>query len=148
MRRAFIMVPVAALTVSFFGASIMGCGKKIDECNQIIKVINPVVEKVKAATADKKGDEGNKMFTDIATAEDGAAADLAKLTITTPELQKYSKDYQDMSKSIAASSRDLADALKGDDDTKRTDALKKFTDANEKEGPIVDGLNKFCTGGT
>jgi hypothetical protein len=121
---------------------------KVTECNQIIRVINPVVERIKDATQASAAEDGTKMFIEVAVIEEAAAADLAALHLTTPEVEKYSRDYQAMSREISTASRNLAAALKSDDDTKRSDALKRFTDANEKEGPIVDGLNKFCTGGT
>ena len=143
------------------------CGKKTEECNAVSGALNAQGEKIANAMKEKgDADETGKWMKDLAQAADGAAAEMAKITLTTPELQKFSSDYQTMCKEIASAARDGVAGFtavhamtekqkKGEEvkeaELKALDAKFKSMESGidsavNKESAIVDGINKFCGG--
>jgi hypothetical protein len=113
------------------------CSKKAPECDSITKTINPVANKLEktGAAMDKTEDPAVlvKSMNEMGQVCDGAAADLAKLPLTVPELQKFSTDYQGLMKDAAGAARstaDLAKTLAGADaaSTKNTKDIETTTD--------------------
>lgn len=125
-------------------AAAAGCSKKGPECESVIKIINPAAEKMKAANSGKaeKAEEHIKAMTETAKASEGAAADLAKLQLSLPELQKLSTEYQAMAKSVAGAARDMASALKSTEDASKQSekANKDLEAAATKHGAACGGV--------
>jgi hypothetical protein len=122
-----------------------GCGQsKITECNALIEVINKGVqslEKGQKASSDPSGVNDLKAMAD---AMDKVAVDAAGVKLTTPELQKYSTDYQNMAKEVGKAARDMAAAAEAKDPDKITAAQASMEKAVKQEDPLVDSINKFC----
>lgn len=93
---------------------VAGCSKKGPECESIVKVVNPAVEKLTSAGAVKadKAEEHIKAMNEVAQITENAAADLARLPLTMPELLKASADYQAMARDAAAAAREVGQAVK------------------------------------
>lgn len=127
MRRPLLLVAVLFVA---------GCGKKGPECESLVKVINPAVEKMNKATGVKqeKNDALIQQAKDIAGIASGTASGLAALPLTVPELKKFSADYQAMAKEISAAASTTADVLKrADEAAKASEKADKQTDeAGEK----------------
>lgn len=134
-----------AFLVASFGAP--ACSKKAPECSAFIDVINRDGEALKRASVPSaKGSSKEMAMTMRATADaaDKLAADVAKLSLTEPELQKISTAYQSMAKDAAGAARDLAgvlDKIVAVEATARTDAadpaLRSLMDASDK-------ATKYC----
>ncbi|AUX41359.1 hypothetical protein SOCE26_027700 [Sorangium cellulosum] len=143
MRIQFTLA--AALVALGLGAG--GCGQnKIAECNALIEVINKGVQSIdkgSKAGADQGGSNDLKVMAD---AMDKVAADAAQVKLTTPELQKFSGEYQAMAKDVAKAARDLAAAADANDAEKTNTAQAAIEKAIKQEDPLVDNINQFCQG--
>lgn len=149
--------------------AMVGCAdKKQEECQALVAAINPHVAAVgklsDSLTADTSLEVGAKTFQSMITEVEAGAADVKKLQIETPELKKFSEDYQKM---CADSSKAFGDMVAV---SKRVDAAQKAAATNPEaaqaelakvqtdaaaaeaamkkatapEDTIVDGINKFC----
>jgi ABC-type transporter Mla subunit MlaD len=134
--------------------AMIGCNKKGPECESIVQVINPSVEKLSQmaeAPSDKPEDNAKQLQT-MAKISASTAAELSKLTLTIPELQKFSTDYQSVSKDMSDATSSVADlitSLDKADPVAASDKLKAASDkmdaAEKRQVPLVEGLNKFCS---
>ena len=147
MHRRFGFI---LLSVGFFG-----CDKKIPECESIVKVISPSAERLKKVTAEPTDtpEQMTAQLQEIAKVSTETASELGKLKLTVPELQKFSTDYQSMAKDMADASTEVANLQKSFDSADALETAKKLKGSFEKmdsvqkrEGPLIDGLSKFCTG--
>ncbi len=118
------------IAVAVVALGLVGCSKKGPECSSVVAAVNPNTEKVKKATDNKseKIEDTIKSLNDIAAASESAAADLAKLQLTVPEIQKFSTEYVALCKETAAAAREMAQALA------TTEAASKATDKAAKDG--------------
>lgn len=143
MRYQVTIAAVVAAAGLFVSAS--GCGqKKLSECNALIDVINKGVqslEKGQKAGADQTGIGDLKA---MAEAMDKVAADAAAVKLETPELQRYSTDYQGMAKDVAKAAREMAGAVEAKDADKSNSAQAAMEKAVKQEDPLVESINKFC----
>lgn len=117
---------------------VAGCSKKGPECEAIVKVVNPAVEKLTRAAAVKaeRADEHIKAMGEVARITEGAAADLAKIPLTVPELRKASAEYQAMARDAAAAAREVGEAVK------RTE--EDVTTAEEGAKELEEGAQAFA----
>jgi hypothetical protein len=119
------------------------CSKKGPECDSITKTINPVANKLEktGAAMDKTDDPAVlvKTMNEMAQVCNGAAADLAKLTFTVPELQKFSTDYQALVKEAAGAAKSTADLFTG-----LVDAEKASTKNTKDIETSTERLTKAC----
>lgn len=125
---------------------IPGCGqKKINECNQLIEVINKGVESLnKASRASANDPSGTAEYKTMADTMDAVAADAAKVELTEPKLKELSGQYQTMAKSVAKAARELVTAADSQDFAKVNTAKAAVEKAVKEEDPLVDSINKFC----
>jgi hypothetical protein len=123
-----------------------GCGqKKINECNQLIEVINKGVDTLnKASKANPNDPSGTAEYKSMADTMDAVAADAAKVELTVPELKKLSQDYQAMAKEVAKAAREMVAAADSQDFAKVNTAKAGVEKAVKQEDPLVDSINKFC----
>ena len=138
----------ATLVLGIVGLA--GCNKKASECQLLIRTINPQVEKQQAISQRKvEGLEDVATVTaEISKVASETAEKLSALDITTPELKKFSADYQAMEKEFAASAQAAADGIKGGsvDVMKKLTAFDQSVDAaTKKEADLIEGVNKFCS---
>jgi chromosome segregation ATPase len=110
MTRTHLVTAGLALAVATAG--IFGCDKKAEECNTVIDKINASVDKLKKAEKAPSGEPEQmakdlKGYAQVAKAE---AAELAKIKVTTPELQKHVEEYQQMAQDVADSALAVAGA--------------------------------------
>ncbi len=138
-----------------FAVAFLGCDKKIPECESIVKVISPSSEKLKKAAAapTETPEQMTTQLLEIAKVSTETATDLAKLKLTVPELQKFSTDYQAMAKDMADASTEVANLQKkfesadaAETAVKLKSSFEKVDSVQKREGPLIDGLSKFCTG--
>ncbi|MBK9259343.1 MAG: hypothetical protein IPM54_05850 [Polyangiaceae bacterium] len=123
-----------------------GCGqKKINECNQLIEVINKGVESLnKASKANANDPSGTADYKTMADTMEAVAADAAKVELSVPELKKLSQDYQAMAKEVAKAAREMVAAADSQDFGKVNTAKAAVEKAVKQEDPLVDSINKFC----
>lgn len=122
-----------------------GCGQnKVSECNALIEVINKGVQSIEKGTKAGTDQGGSSELKAMADAMDKVAADAAQVKLTTPELQKFSGEYQAMAKDVAKAARDLATAADANDAEKSNAAQSAIEKAIKQEDPLVDNINKFC----
>lgn len=123
-----------------------GCGqKKINECNQLIEVINKGVDSLnKASKANSNDPTGTADYKTMADTMEAVAGDAAKVELTVPELKKLSADYQAMAKEVAKSAREMVAAADSQDFAKVNTAKAAVEKAVKEEDPLVDSINKFC----
>lgn len=143
MRTQFPFAALVAVLGLVAGAS--GCGQnKVSECNALIEVINKGVQSIEKGTK-AGGDQGKaEELKAMADAMDKVAADAAQVKLTTPELQKFSTEYQTMARDVAKAARELAAATEANDLDKRDAAHAAIDKAIKQEDPLVDSINKFC----
>lgn len=101
----------ASLSVT---VSVTGCGAKGAECSSFIGVINRDGEALRKASIPRPKASPMDMATTMratADAADTLAADVAKVSLTTPELKQISTDYQSMAKDAAGAARELGSVL-------------------------------------
>jgi predicted nucleic acid-binding Zn-ribbon protein len=67
-----------------------------------------------------------------------------KVALTTPELQKLSQRYVELTKYLATTARELAEAVDAVDVEKSTKLQGRMEEIVKKEDPLVEELNKFC----
>ncbi|WP_437680405.1 hypothetical protein [Sorangium sp. So ce131] len=143
MRIQFTLA--AALVALGLGAG--GCGQnKIAECNALIEVINKGVQSIDKGSKAGADQGGSSELKAMADAMDKVAADAAQVKLTTPELQKFSGEYQAMAKDVAKAARDLAAAADANDAEKTNTAQAAIEKAIKQEDPLVDNINQFCQG--
>ncbi|HSO00615.1 MAG TPA: hypothetical protein VLS89_20125, partial [Candidatus Nanopelagicales bacterium] len=122
-----------------------GCGQsKISECNALIEVINKGVQSLEKG---QKAGSDPTVAADLkamADAMEKVAGDASQVKLTIPELQKFSTEYQTMSKEVAKAARDMATAAEAKDPEKINAAQAAMEKAVKQEDPLVDGINKFC----
>jgi hypothetical protein len=121
--------------------SLSACSKRGPECDAIVKIINPAVEKLGRVGAAKvdRAQEHLKAMAEVAEITEGAAADLAKLPLTVPELKKTSADYQAMARDAAAAARAVGEAVKSTEASVTTaERLSKELEA------AAEALAKAC----
>ncbi len=134
-----VIVAVALLV------GVPGCGqKKINECNQLIEVINKGVDSLNKASRTNADPTGTTDYKTMADTMDAVANDAAKVELTVPELKKLSADYQVMAKEVAKSARELVAAADSQDFAKVSTAKAAVEKAVKQEDPLVDSINKFC----
>jgi len=123
-----------------------GCGqKKINECNQLIEVINKGVDSLNKASKTNSNDPtGTADYKTMADTMDAVAADAAKVELTVPDLKKLSQDYQAMAKDVAKAAREMVAAADSQDFAKVNTAKAAVEKAVKQEDPLVDNINKFC----
>ncbi len=88
--------------------------KKRAECHAVVAAINPNINKLKKAAANKGEDVTDliKVFDEIKEATQSAAYDLAKLDLTVPEIQKMAIAYLTLCEEGIAVAREMALALR------------------------------------
>ena len=122
-----------------------GCGqKKINECNQLIEVINKGVDSLNKASRMNADPTGTTDYKTMADTMDAVANDAAKVELSVPELKKLSGDYQVMAKEVAKAARELVAAADSQDFAKVNTAKAAVEKAVKQEDPLVDSINKFC----
>lgn len=129
------------LTAAVLVLGLAGCNKKVPECNSMVEVINPAVATISRASGAKseKGAEQAKSIREMADILQKTAGALAKLELTTPELKKFSSEYQAMCNDAAGSANKLAElVLAIDPKVKEAEELQKSLSA------AVDKFNAQC----
>ncbi|HMY17378.1 MAG TPA: hypothetical protein PKA58_13735 [Polyangium sp.] len=144
MHKESLMSCVIVGTALLFG--VPGCGqKKINECNQLIEVINKGVDSLNKASKSNSADPtGTTEYKTMADTMEAVAADAAKVELTVPELKKLSQDYQTMAKDVAKAAREMVTAADSQDFAKVNAAKANVEKAVKQEDPLVDSINKFC----
>jgi hypothetical protein len=145
MRHELIPLGVVVGAIAFASAS--GCGtKKITECNNLVNQINAGVASLEKGA--KQGGDPNDVagLKAMAEAMDKVAGDTAKVEVSIPELKKFSTDYQGMTKEVAKAFRDMAAAAEAKDMDKINAAQQALDKAVKQEDPLVENINKFCSG--
>ena len=113
-RVATRSLATLAALASLASLSVAGCGTKGAECSAFIGVINRDGEALRKASIPRpKASPKDTATTMRATADaaDTLAADVAKVSLTAPELKQISTDYQSMAKDAAGAARELAGVL-------------------------------------
>jgi hypothetical protein len=125
------------------------CGSKGADCRAMMKTINPQVEKQQALSQRETGklDDVGAVTGEIASLATETADALSKLELRTPELARFSADYQAMERELAGSAKGVSDAIAAGspDVLKRLQAFDVAVDGTAKrEAELVEGMNAFC----
>jgi predicted HNH restriction endonuclease len=129
---------VSFVLVSVF---LLGCSKKGPECDSLRLTINPAIDKLQKENAKdtKELDAASESALAKSKIYNDTATTLAKLTLTVPELKKFSSDYQTLAKENATTFQKGGKALKN---LKATIALSDIAQKNFKAS--MDGMKKGC----
>lgn len=128
-------------------ATLSACSAaKKNECGTLVNVINAGLEQLENGQQQRKNDPtGSVELRAMATVMDQAAQSAAQLSLSTPELKTLANRYEAMTKEIARTARELADAADKKDLDRLSKAQNALNDALKLEDPLVDELNKFCS---
>ncbi|MBM4359972.1 MAG: hypothetical protein FJ096_17855 [Deltaproteobacteria bacterium] len=127
--------------------ALAGCGpkKKIAECQAFVTSINEGVDRIhKAMGAPPEAGQSVAELRSLATEMDGVGKQTEKVALSLPELQKFSQRYLELTKDIATTARELADAVDAVDVEKSTKLQARMDEIVKKEDPLVEELNRFC----
>jgi chromosome segregation ATPase len=151
----------ASLLVALAASGLLGCDKKVEECNTVIDKINASVEKLKKAEKAPSGKPEEmakdlKAYAEVAKAE---AGELAKIEVTTAELQKYVDEYQTMAEEVAEAALEVATAsetlakmvgdlekIQKDWESKMKDVQEACTSPAGECGTVMKQMTKIPTG--
>ncbi|WP_438029084.1 hypothetical protein [Sorangium sp. So ce233] len=117
---------------------------KVTECNALIQIINEGIENLEMGSKAGADQGGSSELRAMAKVMDEVAADAAQVKLTTPELQKFSWEYQTMAKDVAKAARHLATAADANDAESSSTAQTAIEKAIGQEDPLVDKINQFC----
>jgi len=127
--------------------ALAGCGpkKKVEECQAFVGSINEGVDRIHK-TMGGTPDSGQSVaeLRALATEMDEVGKLSEKVALTTPELQKLSQRYVELTKDLATTARELAEAVDAVDVEKSTKLQGRMEEIVKKEDPLVEELNKFC----
>ncbi|MCC6526415.1 MAG: hypothetical protein IT373_27455 [Polyangiaceae bacterium] len=139
MPRPTILFTVAALA----GTTLAACqGKRIEECNALIGVINDEQQQVKPAQSQEPAD-----FERVAERLAETARRVADVSLTVEALREHRDAYQALVNDIAEVMRGAAQALR-DRDGKKLDAARTLErQVGEREDELVETINRYCAGG-
>ncbi|WP_437642297.1 hypothetical protein [Sorangium sp. So ce854] len=119
-------------------------GTKTAECNALIGVINEGVQNLEKGAEAGAGQDASGDLRAMADMMDKVAADAARLELTIPELQEFSREYQAMARDTARAARHLATAADANDVEGSNAAQAAIERAIGREDPLVDTINQFC----
>ena len=143
--RRFGGVRCVVVAVALLGLSACGPKKRIEECRAFVGAINEGVDKIhKSMGATPESGQSVAELRALALEMDGAAKLTEKVSLTTPELEKFSQRYLELTKDLATASRELADAVDAVDVEKSTKLQSRMEEIVKKEDPLVEELNRCC----
>lgn len=129
------------------GAAATACGpkKKVEECKAFVAAVNEGVDRVHKAmgTTPEAGQSVTELRT-LAAEMDAVGKQAEQVPLSLPELQKISQRYLELTKDIAMTARELADAVDAVDVEKSTKLQGRMDDVVKKEDPLIEELNRFC----
>jgi hypothetical protein len=129
------------------GLLLLGCSKKVPECNALIESMNDLGTKLAEAqkvtgNTDSKPEQVAAALRPFAAAAKGTGDKLAQGKMTVPEIKKIADDASKASLALGASAANMADAA---DKMKGMDAAGK---AVEEQHKVIDGaeaeIKKAC----
>ncbi|WP_437878149.1 hypothetical protein [Sorangium sp. So ce513] len=108
---------------------------KVSERNALVAVANNGVYSIEKGTKTGADQGGSGALRAMADAMDKVAADAALVKLTTPELKRFSSEYQAMAKDVAKAARDLAAAADANDAEKSNRAQAAIEKVIRQEDP-------------
>lgn len=144
-RRTFpgAWLPILGFAVALVG----GCGpkQKIAECQSFVTSINDGVDRIhKAMGATPEAGQSVAELRALATEMEAVGKQSESVTLSIPELQKFSQRYVELTKDIATTARELADAVDAVDVEKSNKLQARMDEIVKKEDPLIEELNRFC----
>jgi hypothetical protein len=137
--------PRIAALLLLLATSACGPKKKIEECKAFVTAVNDGVDRVhKAMGATPEAGQSVAELRALATEMDAIGKQAEAVPLSTPELQKLSQRYLELTKDIAMAARELADAVDAVDVEKSTKLQARMDDVVKKEDPLIEELNRFC----
>jgi hypothetical protein len=89
-----LLRPQCAVIAVTLCAATFGCSKKVPECNALVKQLNESSVTMQAATGGLAAKQGKESLDKLAATTKAETEKLAKVELTVPELQGFSKNYQ------------------------------------------------------
>ena len=122
------------------------CEGKVQECNKLITVINKNGEAIKSATAKmNEAKEDTKAIEEVATTMEKAADDIKAVEVKDEELNKFSKEYEEMLRNGAKAARDMVKAANDNDLPALTKAMGEISKVETTEANLVNKVNQYCS---
>lgn len=103
---------IAAWLVTGLCVTTLGCNKKIEECNALIKQLNDSSSAVQAQTTGLMTNpkEAEETLTKLASTTKEETAKIAAVELSVSELQGFSKEYQQMLDQMVSSATEMGKA--------------------------------------
>jgi hypothetical protein len=139
---------VSVSLVTLIGALTVGCGEsKVSQCNRLIEVANNAVTEVQSVTSAVNPADPESL-NQIAQTAQTAADNMTAIEVEDETLQGFQTRFIDMYTATSAASTKIYEALKAQDNATAQTALQELQTATAQEGPLVDEVNAYCSGGS
>jgi DNA repair exonuclease SbcCD ATPase subunit len=104
--------PTSVVTAIILCVGTFGCSKKVPECNALIKQLNESSTTMQTATTALMADQkhAKESLDKLASTTKAETEKLAKVELTIPELQGFSKNYQQLLNDTAAAAQAMGKA--------------------------------------
>ncbi|MEB3211553.1 MAG: hypothetical protein VKL39_09360 [Leptolyngbyaceae bacterium] len=124
----------------------MSCSEgKISQCNRLIEIANQAASSVESVTSSATPDDPDA-FLRIADAAETATANLEALDVDDETLQNYREQFISLYVETSAATRQLVEAVKNQDAEAADEAYNQLESATEREIPLVEDVNAYCSG--
>jgi hypothetical protein len=136
---------IAVSTLATLGFLVVSCSdNKVSQCNKLIKVANEAVSAVETVT--QKPDPGNiEAMTKIAETADTAKTNMQALQLGDGKLKDFQGRFVNMYTDTSKATRDLVAAAQVKDAAAAQKAFDSLKTATDKEAPLVNEVNTYCT---
>jgi hypothetical protein len=139
-KRAIAVSTLA--TLSFLAVSCSD--NKVSQCNKLIKVANEAVSAVQTVTQNANPDNVEAM-SKIAETADTAKSNMQALQLGDGKLKDFQSRFVSMYTDTSKATRDLVAAAGVKDATAAQKAFDSLKTATDKESPLVNEVNTYCT---
>ncbi|NUP05540.1 MAG: hypothetical protein HOW73_05720 [Polyangiaceae bacterium] len=127
-------------------AVLVACGPKRKDCDALMGLLNEGITELENSRQQQKNDPTKMVeLRKLADLMENLARRADELGISTPEVKALAQRYAVMGRDVAKSAREVADAQEKNDVSGVAAARTKLNEVLNREDPIVDELNKFCS---
>jgi hypothetical protein len=142
MKRRVQKVGIMAIAI-VIGSLTTSCNSKVNQCKNIIQVVNQTVIDTKNITdLGTKGDPSS--MEKVSQRYEQAAKDLEGVSVEDPKLSTYQKQFVLMYQSSAQVAKQVAESIKTKKSSQVLRGLNQFQLLVSPEKDLVEGINQYC----
>ncbi len=133
------IVGLAAVSLTIGGCS----GNKLNQCANIIKVVNQTVIDTKNTT--ESGTNGSvSTFEKSVGIFTKAAKDLESVNVSDEKLKAYQSQFLTMYRGATEINKQIVESIKAKKSTKVHEELRKYQNISSPERDLATGLTQYC----